>query len=139
MQVTAVVAAVIWRLDGALIVKRSDATDPDCDCPDHDEVHGKWMFPGGKIEPDETPVEAVKREMLEELGPDAIIKVLRPILARVNIYGSGEPALVIYYVCTPKTGFQVKPEVETMWVNADTQVVHSLDCLQGTREALRLL
>lgn len=30
--------------------------------------HQKWLPPGGHIEPNETPVEAVKREVLEETG-----------------------------------------------------------------------
>jgi mutator protein MutT len=29
---------------------------------------GKWEFPGGKIEPDETETKAIEREILEELG-----------------------------------------------------------------------
>lgn len=29
---------------------------------------GKWLPPGGHIEPNETPIEAVKREVLEETG-----------------------------------------------------------------------
>ncbi|QIG39695.1 (deoxy)nucleoside triphosphate pyrophosphohydrolase [Microbacterium sp. 4R-513] len=53
-----VVAAVIEH-DGLFLACRRAA---------HKAAAGKWEFPGGKVEPGESPAEALEREIREELG-----------------------------------------------------------------------
>ena len=62
MKTVRVVAAVIKDKDKVFAT-----------CRGYGEFKGGWEFPGGKIEPGETPAEALKREIREEL--DAAIEV----------------------------------------------------------------
>jgi 8-oxo-dGTP diphosphatase len=57
-----VVASVIER-EGRLLL---------CQRPAHKRHGGLWEFPGGKVEGDESDLEAVRRELAEELDVDVV-------------------------------------------------------------------
>ena len=58
-----VCAAIIIHEGRVLIAQR----------PAGDSLENLWEFPGGKIEPGETPEQSLRREILEELGIEIIV------------------------------------------------------------------
>ncbi len=58
-----VVAAVIYRDEKVLLCQRHDGS----------HLPLLWEFPGGKIDPGESPEEALRRELAEELSVRAVI------------------------------------------------------------------
>ena len=70
-----VVAGIIAKQGKVLLGQR----------PEGSSLAGVWEFPGGKIEPSESPELALKRELKEELGIDADISKL--LLSTTHQYG----------------------------------------------------
>ncbi len=65
-----VCALIVWQ-NKVLVTRRG---------PDSGHA-GMWEFPGGKIQPEETPHQALQREVMEELGIGTdIVEPLRPVL-----------------------------------------------------------
>ncbi len=81
-----VVGAVFSTEDAVLAFRRSPGRS----------AGGKWEFPGGKVEPDESPQDALRREISEELGLD--ISVGRLIDRSSTLVGDKVIDLACYFV-----------------------------------------
>jgi 8-oxo-dGTP diphosphatase len=96
-------------------------------------AEGSWEFPGGKVEADETPREALVRELHEELGIEAVVadEVDEP---RCGWVISGSLRLRLFLAETGDTPRPGPDHDEVMWVNVDE--LESVRWMPVDREAL---
>ena len=80
-----VVGAVIWSGGKVLCVQRGAGGS----------LPGMWEFPGGKIEQDESPAQALEREIREELG--CRIAVAERLTTTVHAYDFGTISLTTFH------------------------------------------
>ncbi len=95
MKVTSVVAAVLLDRAGRYLLARR---------PEGKPYAGYWEFPGGKVEPGESPDAALDRELLEELGIRPTH--MHPWISRTFHYEHAHVHLQFFRV----TGWQGVPE-----------------------------
>jgi mutator protein MutT len=102
-----VVAGVIRR-DGLLLIAQR--------LPD-DTLGGFWEFPGGKVERDEDLVDALQRELLEELGVETQIG---PELHRV-VHAYPDRDVRLYFFEATITAGEPRPieAADVRWVRPD--------------------
>jgi len=84
-----VVAAALVDSDGCVLLQQR---------PLSGQMPGLWEFPGGKIEPDETPEAALVRELSEELGIATDTACLAPACFASEPLGDRH-LLLLLYVC----------------------------------------
>jgi len=119
-----VVAAIIDRQGRVLICRRKP-----------EQSHPlQWEFPGGKVEPGETPEQALARELAEELGIRHAAG--REITRQEFAYPGKDPIELIFYNVESFTG---EPENrvfhEMRWEHPSA--LATFDFVEGDRDFLR--
>ena len=99
-----VTAAVIIQNRKILIARRKEGM----------HLSRKWEFPGGKLEPNETMVQCLKREMNAELGVE--IEIDDFICMNRHRYSFGEQELFAYKVHVISGDLQLREHDEIKWV-----------------------
>ncbi|WCT72261.1 8-oxo-dGTP diphosphatase MutT [Sphingomonas naphthae] len=89
-----VVAVALVDRDGRVLLQQR---------PEGKAMAGLWEFPGGKIDPGETPEAALVRELREELGIDVAEACLAPATFASATLGE-KHLLLLLYVCRKWTG-----------------------------------
>lgn len=118
-----VVAAVVRRGDAVLVTRR----------PDRPGRPGQWEFPGGKIERGEREEEALRREILEELG--CAVEVGPLLLRHAHRYPELEVDLA-FFSCRIADDAVLRPlaVAEIAWARLGT--LAGYDLLEADRAVL---
>jgi 8-oxo-dGTP diphosphatase len=99
-----VTAAVIEEVGLVFVARRGPGRN----------LPGKWEFPGGKIEPGETPEQALARELSEELG---ITCEVGEFLCAAVYRGTGPSLELLAYRVRRRPGaIELREHVEARWV-----------------------
>jgi len=102
---TRVTAAILKKNDRILVAQRRDT----------DNLAGKWEFPGGKIENNETPEQCLIREMKEEF--DIEVEIGEFFGQSMYHYDTGTVQLLAYHTTWKGGHFSLNAHAAIRWVS----------------------
>lgn len=109
MKILLVAAVALIDADGRVLLAQR---------PEGKSLAGLWEFPGGKVEPGETPETALIRELHEELGIDTWQSCLAPLTFASHSYDDFH-LLMPLYACRRWQGVPVPREGQVLaWSRA---------------------
>jgi 8-oxo-dGTP diphosphatase len=100
------VTAAILKNNGSLLIAQRKSTG---------RLPNKWEFPGGKVEPGETPENCLKREMQEEFNID--VSVGKYLGESIYHYDHGSIKLLAYRTTWVTGEFTIKEHRAAKWIN----------------------
>ncbi|MCA3448924.1 MAG: 8-oxo-dGTP diphosphatase MutT [Rhodobacter sp.] len=107
MKIVLVSAVALIDADGRVLLAQR---------PEGRSMAGLWEFPGGKVEPGETPEAALIRELKEELGIDTWHSCLAPLTFASHAYPEFH-LLMPLFACRRWQGAATPREGQTLaWV-----------------------
>lgn len=124
MKVIEVVAAIIYK-DGSYFATQRG----------YGEFEGMWEFPGGKIEPGESPEAAIKREIEEELG----INITIDKFLCTTKYDYPSFHLTMHcYLCSIISGeIELREHKSAQWLS--TELLDSVEWLPADKEVVETI
>jgi 8-oxo-dGTP diphosphatase len=100
-------AAALVDVDGRVLI---------CQRPEGKQLAGLWEFPGGKVEPGETPEACLIRELEEELGIVVTHACLAPFVFASHSYESFHLFMPLYLVRRWEGQVMAKEHKALAWV-----------------------
>ena len=123
-----VVAVALVDSDGRVLIQQRPPGKP---------MAGLWEFPGGKIDPGETPEAALVRELAEELGIAVEDACLAPATFASDALGDRH-LLLLLYACRKWSGIpEPRHATALRWVRPVE--LHALDMPPADRPLIGLL